>query len=237
MQILYADISNMKDAFFDRYLEELSEFRKEKIRNYRFEADRKRSFAAGVLLAAALKEKGICEKHCAYEVFAHGKTGLKAYPDISFNISHSGNLAAVIIQFPDETDKGMDSACGIDIEQIKSGRNKVAERFFSEEENKILRELSEKEAEIFFAKMWTRREAFGKCIGNGLDFSDALQREIMNEKLMAEHSFYFRDKLLADSLGETYVLNACAKEKTLLDAADISDYSHVFSSQDREYVL
>lgn len=237
MQILYADISNMKDAFFDRYLEELSEFRKEKIRNYRFEADRKRSFAAGVLLAAALKEKGICEKHCAYEISAHGKTGLQAYPDISFNISHSGNLAAVIIQFPDKTDKGMDSACGIDIEQIKPGRNKIAERFFSEEENKILRELPAKEAEIFFAKMWTRREALGKCIGTGLDFNDARQQEIMNEKRMAEHSFYFRDKLLEDSLGETYVLNACAKEKTLLDAADISDYSHVFSSQDREYVL
>ncbi len=55
---------------------------------------------------------------------------MQAYPDISFNISHSGNLAAVIIQFPDETDKGMDSACGIDIEQIKPGRNKIAERFF-----------------------------------------------------------------------------------------------------------
>ena len=68
----------------------------------------------------------------------------------------------------------------------------------------------------------------GKCIGNGLDFNDARQREIMNEKLMAEHQFYFRDKLLEDSSGEAYVLNACAKEKSLLDAADISDYSHVF---------
>ncbi len=44
MQILYADISNMKDAFLTGIWKNCQNFEKKKIRNYRFEADRKRSF-------------------------------------------------------------------------------------------------------------------------------------------------------------------------------------------------
>lgn len=59
---------------------------------------------------------------------------------------------------------------GVDIEYMKPmpDLEQIAERFFSESERKVLRELpAEKKHEAFF-NCWTRKEAYLKAVGEGL---------------------------------------------------------------------
>ena len=51
MQIWYADVSDMTEKQMEKYLAELSEFRREKVNKLRYEKDKKLSVAAGILLA------------------------------------------------------------------------------------------------------------------------------------------------------------------------------------------
>ena len=56
MLIWYADVSDMTEEQMKKYLEELSEYRLEKVNRLRYEKDKKVSVAAGILLDRALKE-------------------------------------------------------------------------------------------------------------------------------------------------------------------------------------
>ena len=96
MLIWYADVSDMTEEQMKKYLEELSEYRLEKVNKLRCEKDKKLSVAAGILLDRALKEYHLAEKDCHYQVMEHGKVYLADHPEIAFNISHSGCIAALI---------------------------------------------------------------------------------------------------------------------------------------------
>lgn len=95
----------------------------------------------------------------------HGKPALDPKldsPDIRFNLSHSGDKAAIAVALGREV--------GIDIERIEPKRTDtaIAERFFSPHELAVLRNLSESEREVGFFACWTRKEAYIKGRGEGL---------------------------------------------------------------------
>lgn len=94
------------------------------------------------------------------EIGEHGKPFLADYPSFFYNISHSGQFAAACFSpyFP----------VGIDIEKIRPYQKKMAERLFSEEENRHLCETQGREKDILFTGLWTKIEAKGKAAGNGL---------------------------------------------------------------------
>ena len=96
MLIWYADVSDMTEEQMKKYLEELSEYRLEKVNRLRYEKDKKLSVAAGILLDRALKECHLSEKDCRYQIMEHGKVYLADHPEIAFNISHSGCVAVLI---------------------------------------------------------------------------------------------------------------------------------------------
>ena len=73
MLIWYADVSDMTEEQMKKYLEELSEYRLEKVNRLRYEKDKKLSVAAGILLDRALKECHLSEKDCRYQIMEHGK--------------------------------------------------------------------------------------------------------------------------------------------------------------------
>ena len=86
---------------------------------------------------------------------------INAPSPIYFNLSHSGNFAALAVSTVGEI--------GIDIETIRP-RNylAIAERYFHADEQTQLLALPEAERETLFFKLWTLKEAFFKATGGGL---------------------------------------------------------------------
>ena len=80
---------------------------------------------------------------------------------IYFNLSHSGNFAALAVSAQGEI--------GIDIETIRP-RNflAIAERYYHADEFKQLLARQETEQEELFFKLWTLKEAFFKATGGGI---------------------------------------------------------------------
>lgn len=90
----------------------------------------------------------------------NGKPYLQDYP-LYFNLSHSGNYVVCAVS-PREV--------GVDIQEYRQvDMERLARRFFSEEEQSILTACAnEKEQCKLFYQLWTRKEAYGKLTGEGI---------------------------------------------------------------------
>lgn len=88
----------------------------------------------------------------------HGKPYFREYPQIHFNISHSGEYGACALS---------SVPCGLDIQEIRKVRSRrLLERVLSEEEMKIVQSHENMERE--FCRFWTRKESFLKLSGEGI---------------------------------------------------------------------
>ena len=127
MKIYMTDIIPFGDEkIFAQMLPFITEDRKNKIMQLKKKEDRCRSLAAGLLLEYALREYGISllpgKMQQMYLRFGEkGKPVLNGKTGIHFNLSHSGRYVAGVFS---------DEEVGIDVEQIRKGQMKVAERFF-----------------------------------------------------------------------------------------------------------
>ncbi len=98
-------------------------------------------------------------------VFAYsgkGKPSLEPASDLCFNVSHSGELAA--IAFARNCD------LGVDLEVVRPMKylEDIARRIFEEHDyQKLLAESEDQRLQTFF-RTWTGKEAFGKATGEGL---------------------------------------------------------------------
>jgi 4'-phosphopantetheinyl transferase len=81
---------------------------------------------------------------------------------ISFNISHSGEIALIAVT--------RNRQIGVDVEFIRHDFDTaaIATRFFSEVEQEQLAALSPAERHETFFRCWTRKEAYIKATGEGL---------------------------------------------------------------------
>jgi 4'-phosphopantetheinyl transferase len=89
-------------------------------------------------------------------------SGAAAASGASFNLAHSGGLAAYAIS------RGRN--LGIDVERIQaeSAGEDIARRYFSTREVSDLQSLPPKEKVAAFFRCWTRKEAYLKALGTGL---------------------------------------------------------------------
>ncbi len=94
------------------------------------------------------------------------KKNEKPYPDsccFCFNLSHSEEY--VVAAFSERE-------LGIDIQSCKKGNyTKLIDRFFTEEEKSFLDKVGSEDEALFrewFYRLWTRKEAYGKLIGEGI---------------------------------------------------------------------
>lgn len=87
-----------------------------------------------------------------------GKPYFKELP-LQFSVSHTDNLWVCLMS------EGADPV-GVDIQKIKDTRQqRVAERYFTDDEKICLMEAG---SEAFF-EIWTRKEAYAKYTGRGLN--------------------------------------------------------------------
>ena len=160
----YTDVRCLANTvLFQEKMKLLSPYRQQKIALLRHRKDKNRSLAAGLLLDHALAVYGIQERSAEYEIGEWGKPALKYHPEICFSLSHSGDYAICTIG---------DKPVGNDIELVKEGRLKVADRFFAKEELDWLYDTedpSEKTLRMF--RLWTMKESFIKAIGRGMSLS------------------------------------------------------------------
>ena len=95
----------------------------------------------------------------------HGKPRLTAPPtrlQLHFNLSHSGPVALIAV--------AAGRRVGVDVEQIRHDirAQRIARRFFPEEEARELDALPPRQRVARFFSLWTRKEAFIKALGRGL---------------------------------------------------------------------
>lgn len=194
------------------HFQQLSEERQKKIKTYQQKEDRLRSLAAGIVMDRGLMDYHLREKEVNITYEKYGKPYLKEYPFIQFNLSHAGNYA--IAGFGDRE-------LGIDIEQIRRNSKGIVSRFFTELEQKYLKDIKEKESrQREFIRIWTRKESFIKAIGTGLSFGidnvetceelvdhtvilSEMEQNSMNK---SQFWFFYEYKL------EGYQISVCSKE-------------------------
>src|SRR5271170_7638662 len=144
----------------------LAEDEKARAMRFIFERDRDRFIAARGILRDLLGRYIRCTPETID--FAYGPRGKPAIaspgtrPDIRFNLSHSHSLAVITI--------GRGREVGVDVELVRTefAGEAIARRYFSVKEVAELSSLSaELRTEGFFL-CWTRKEAYIKAKGDGL---------------------------------------------------------------------
>lgn len=205
----YIDVTQFdNETLFREKLNLLSPYRQQKIAILKHVKDKNRSLGAGIALDHALETYGLREKSVEYEFGEWGKPSLKYQPGIHFSLSHSGDYAICSIG---------DRPIGNDIELIKEGRLKVADRFFAKEElNWMYAVQDEAEVTERMFRIWTMKEGFLKATGKGIslplrDFTVLVDEE--QDKIRVKHSFnakFYHMKEYSDIAG--YRVAVCCEE-------------------------
>ncbi len=118
----------------------------------------------GVLRTLLGRYTGAPPQSLAFAYNEYGKPELHG-SDVHFNLSHSHGIALAAVT------RGR--AIGVDIERIRGDviGEKIAERFFSPAEARVLASLpADQQAQGFF-NCWTRKEAWIKARGAGLSIA------------------------------------------------------------------
>lgn len=210
MNIFYMDIKEIDDEKYNTYLNKVSAYRKNKVKRLKLENDSKLSLASGILLYLALDKYNISEGMCEYSVSEHGKPFLRDFPDIKFNISHSGALAVLFFDAMDTNNR-----YGIDVEKIKPFSKKLADRVFSKADMEILDSLSEKDACEYFAKVWTGMEAYAKMTGTGLEFTSGNLKQVTDNAFVEKQNIFFKEFKISNE--DEYIITICSDNSKISD--------------------
>jgi 4'-phosphopantetheinyl transferase len=137
----------------------------ERERAARFHRDRDRErYVAGHLALRDILGRALSRPPAQLEFAAStdGKPYLADAPGLEFNLSDSGGLALVAVT--------QDRAVGVDVEQLRDDASllDVADRFFSPHEVRCLRGVDPAGQLAAFFRIWTRKEAYIKALGEGL---------------------------------------------------------------------
>ena len=151
---------------------------------------------------------GLPETELLFEKSGAGKPFLANVDNLHFSISHC-DKSAYKAYFVIAVSKA--GEIGIDIELIRPRRNllTIAKKYFSVEETVALAESSVPEA-LFF-ELWTKKEAYGKYIGSGLNkeilgraFTDQDKPNMFSQTIIApETQERLRLSLYAEDAGVT----------------------------------
>lgn len=154
-----ADISALTDVeLFKQKYAIVSDVRKAKIDRMRLDKDKRLSLGAELLLMQACKDFGI---DYPKQKFVYDEFGKPKFADCEyhFSLSHSGSRAMCVMT---------ENSVGCDVEQITCPNLEIAKRFFSEDEYaRIDKCETQTEKDDLFFRLWTLKESFMKCTGQG----------------------------------------------------------------------
>lgn len=154
------------DSELQHLEESLSFDERARAERFFFERDRRRFIAARGHLRIILSR--YLRMGPGALVFSYGPRGkpfltqpLEART-LKFNLSHSGDLGLIAVT------QGRD--IGVDLEEVHTieEADQIAARFFSRQENALLRTLPKTQRLTEFFSCWTLKEAYVKAVGDGL---------------------------------------------------------------------
>ena len=150
-------IQSIADIEFEKIYGELSELRRQKIDNIKNEEQKLLSAAAELALNKAVKAWfPDMQLPVDYKYDENGKPYLcdeRAY----ISLSHSGELAVCAIS---------KNRVGVDVQEVKTVKQGLAERFFSEKDIAYINSARDKKKAFF--EVWVKNEARVKLTGNGI---------------------------------------------------------------------
>lgn len=203
IKIVYAD-TEQPFGVYEKYLPLVSAQRRERIARLRRDSVKIMSLFTGLLIRKEISEQlGIPPEELAFGCGEHGKPYLLNNKAYHFSVSHSGNCIAFA---------GCDAPVGVDTERIRSGKLKIAKRFFTENECSFIEKSAEPDTEFY--KIWTAKEAYVKMLGTGLSRS-LTSFDVLDNSL----SCGFFTRLLRG-----YALTVCA-ERSMPDNVIIDEIS------------
>lgn len=144
----------------------LSRDERRRAERYRREHDRIRYRATRVVLRTLLAAyTGTEPAELRFRQSDHGKpilSGPGERPGPFFNLSRSGGLVVVAISVP--------APVGVDVERVRSlpDADRIARRFFTRVEADALERDDSSGSDRRFFRIWTRKEAVVKALGQGL---------------------------------------------------------------------
>ncbi len=129
-------------------------------KKFKFPAGIQRKVLGSLMLRAILfRDFNLESKDIKIGYTDKEKPFLQSYPNIHFNISHSGRW--VVIAFSSKK-------VGVDIEKVRKINFGIAKRFYSDEEQKQLFLQTDKKQLDYFFDLWTLKESYLKALGTGL---------------------------------------------------------------------
>lgn len=143
--------------------ESLSPDERDRASRFRFDKHRDQYvLTRGILRSLLAGYSGIPPKEISFQYSKYDKPSLAQTHDLDFNLSHTEGMA--IFGFT----RG--HRIGVDIEHLRSNfrADEIAERFFSAAEREALRGIPEARRHECFFRIWTRKEAYIKALGEGL---------------------------------------------------------------------
>jgi len=156
IQTYLLDISSINDDNFNELLRVVKEYRKNKINMLMMKDSKYLSLGVELLIKKALIDAGLDYEKTEIIFNEFGKPYLKD-GNLFFNTSHSGKFAICVIA---------DKEVGIDIQEIKDLKTKIAERYFTKKENQYI-DISDDKDDMFY-RIWSLKESYSKCVGKGL---------------------------------------------------------------------
>ena len=144
------------DAAFAAAYAALPQWRRKKCDALRFNADKRRSIAAWLLLKRLCAEVGFDAASSEVLEEADGKPFFTASGAPCFSLSHSGGMVMAAVA---------DGPVGCDVERIAPVPDGVPERCLAAEELEFLAGRPDRERE--FCRLWVRKESALKALGTG----------------------------------------------------------------------
>lgn len=200
------------ESAFREALSRVSPYRRQKVAILKHKKDKNRSLGAALALGRALNDYGLEERSMEYDLGKQGKPVFRYYPEIHFSLSHSGDYAICSIG---------GEKVGSDIEWVRNGKERLAKRFFAEEELIWIRKaasIQEQEDRIF--RIWTMKESFLKVTGIGMslplkDFTIVMEdggaiflRHHVNEKIYFMKEYAMQECIVEDT---RYKISVCCE--------------------------
>ncbi|MDR1448140.1 MAG: 4'-phosphopantetheinyl transferase superfamily protein [Candidatus Ancillula sp.] len=170
------------------YYAKLPQFLKQKVDMHKFEGDKHRSILAYSLLVKMLGHKTLDK----FIYNQYGKPFLLNGPQ--FSISHSKNHVAVALS---------NNHIGVDVETLRVLPKLYFDSILSEQEFAQV-QLDKTTRSINFWTLWTRKEAYLKCLGTGIGLN--LQKVEVIDDIVVDN---FKQYKLITEVFDKFVISVC----------------------------
>eukprot|EP00434_Breviolum_minutum_P002575 symbB.v1.2.002276.t1/scaffold122.1/size316190/9 len=145
---------------------------------------------------------------------------------VSFSVSHSGEVGAILLLEMSDQRHGAAPAIGVDLEQRRPRPFlRLAKRYFTTAEVQTLQKLKEEEQARCFFDMWTKKEAWLKTLGTGLaggltslDAAESgdVEMTIMEAAQETDEKLTYAVSTLTDTPLENHSVSVCLPKGTAL---------------------